>query len=191
MGRASYLGMLRVKLLRSLNDCLALGARSVGDSNTAEDEDAASSSTDTYRVQRTCCFGACQKKVINVERHLERRHHVPVSKSGDLAQLTSLLSKYKRPCDVPSWYALHYMKEPNSGIAETVDETSSSSSSVLATSNDAIAQKWGEELFKATKIYRDVVLSAPTRSRPTIPYREMMADVNSDANRLSSCLECR
>ena len=112
IGRASYLGMLRVKLLRSLNDCLALGARSECDSATADaaDEDAAAFSSDTNRVQRTCCFGACQKKVINVRRHLERKHQVPVSKSGDLALLCSLLSKYKRPCDVPSKYAIHYMR---------------------------------------------------------------------------------
>ena len=41
--------------------------------------------------------------------------------------------------------------------------------------------------MKATKdLYRDLVLNMPTRSRPTITYREMMADSNSAAEKESA-----
>ena len=101
--------MLRVKLLKLMHECLGLGTKAKCNCSNAELADEAAAS-ETYQLRRICCLCACQKKVITVRRRLENRHKTPLSKSGDLAVLCSLLSKFKEPADVPSRFAVHYMK---------------------------------------------------------------------------------
>ena len=125
------------------------------------------------RLRKICAFGACQKKVINIKRHLQNRHKVPSEKVSNLATLCTLLTKYKEPSDVPTRLTVHYMKQPNSNISETVDESDISESQGVA-GGDVIATH-REQLVKATKeLYTQVLERLPVR--PSIPYREMIAD---------------